>query len=316
MNNLTKSMAIAAIVLSAFACQKEKLNESSELSSNQNTIELDSRYPGISIHNDILQFESVKYYESIVDNENGSSADADALTSYLRTTTFQSFFALNPESEEIDDDFVSTIVNKDRVVIIGTWMLLIDKPNDLVFAINKNEKNAYGTLISRNERAVQIFSTDDDVLDLLENPELSNERACNESSASSNNVPHSWDTYCTNYKFRLKAAYYSLGIYKKLRLEFWHKQISGNSNNTLFSLGYRYKWKKKCKNEDADVTKPMTLWDFQGDHMELKFYTGSKALSKYYIGGQWSGGATVAFQNKCTNATYYQTLVNSLSHGY
>lgn len=316
MNNLTKSIAIGAILLSAVACQKEELKQSPESNADQIEIKEDSRYSGLSIENNTLTFESIEYYESIVDSEDGSSTKADELSAYLKQTTFESFSTLYPDNKEIDDDFVGSILNKDRVVRIGEWFILIDKPNNNVHALNVNAENAYQDLVSMNSRDIKTYSTDEDVLEYLANPEAEFERGCSESSAPTKNVPHAWETYCSNFKIRFKAAYYTLGIYKKLRYEFWHKQKSGNDNNTLFSMAYRYKWKKKCKNEDADVTKSMVLWNFQGDHMELKFYTGSKSLSKYYIGGQWSGGATVAFRSRCNNATIYRTLVNPLRHGY
>lgn len=314
-------LSVFALAVILVSCDKKDIvpiqnNNQEQLNYSESAPLDDQKYSGLSIENGVLSFESIEYYESIVDSEDGGSEEVDKFTAYMKVTDFQSFNKLNMGSNEIDDDFVGSILNKDRIVKIGEWFILIDKPNNNVHTLHVDSENAYQSILTMSSRDIKTYSTDEDVLEYLANPEAEFDRGCSDNAANSDNRSTGYITYCTNYKVKLKAAYYSLGIYKKLRLEFWHKQISGNNNNTLFSLGYYYRWKQKCRNNDANVLKTLTLWDFQDDHKELKFYSGSRALTKYYIGSQFNGGATVAYQSRCDYSTKIQPLGSSLNHGY
>lgn len=104
------------------------------------------------------------------------------------------------------------------------------------------------------------------------------------------------------------------GIYKDLRIEFWHKEKNGRNNSTGFSIYYHYKWKKKCKNVSADVThvpvdSPPATYEFGGWHYTIPLYHGTTALTKYYV------ATSCRLRSSCTLLNYNHPIAE-MNHGY
>lgn len=329
---MKKLIAISIFMQVIISCEKEKPNQnnlSSEHLNNevvhQNKSAGNSANSGqIFVTDGVLCFQTIGFYESIIDHVNN--------TKELGTIAFiddLNFISLKETpiytEEEFDDEFISTILNSNKCVKIGEWYIKINPQTRLVYCCSDQINNAYSLVCAEDSSNpnVIVISIEEDVLDELKETQNSGNKApCNENSAPSNNVTHAWDEYCDNYEVKFKASYDSYGILKKLKLRFWHNKKWGGPDQTNISLGYRYKWKKKCKSETADVsqflgTPPIYSWQHFNDKIELTFYSGTKSLSKYYIGNSvFTGGPAVAYKNQCTNGISSITLVNALSHGY
>ena len=58
-------------------------------------------------------------------------------------------------------------------------------------------------------------------------------------------------------------------------------------------------------------------WQWLTNNKVLPFYTGTRSLSRYYVGNAYqTGGPTVKFMNMCTLQPKTVSLVNMLIHGY
>jgi len=271
--------------------------------------------------NDVLCFRTIGYYESIVNFENGSKMAG--VVEFINNSNFASYDKSAPVINLFEEEFIGAILNANRVVKIGEWFMSINPESDKVFVVSDEIEGALELVMEEDDKlnSVIVFSTDDDVLEILKvnNGDTPHGLGCGETNAPTNNVTHAWDEYCDRFEVKFKAKYGSFGIIKKLQLEFWHNQQFSLDDATNFSFGYRYMWKKKCKNESADVTHLLftTPFEFTNDHWTLTFYSGTHSLSKYYIGNSLlTGGPSVAYKNRCTFATSTLTLVNYLKHGY
>ncbi len=330
------SLLLASFGLLLYACEKIDPTIPAQNESHYNTDDENfggNKNPGnaansgqIFVDGNVLCFSTIGYYESIVNFTDDSKTNG--VIQFAENLDFTSYYDSRPVTDVIEDNFVGAILNPDQIVKIGEWFIRINTVSRLVYVCSDEITEAYQLV--KNERHsdpnVFTFSTDDDVLEALKdlgnNGQSAGKIPCNENAAPGNNVPHHWDEYCDNYEVKFRSAYDSWGIIKKLKLEFWHNKMGGSPDQTSFSIGYKYKWKKKCKNETAEVTHalhypPLYSWEFVDDHHQLTFYSGTHSLSKYYVGNaSETGGPTVAYRNQCTGGTSSITLVNYLKHGY
>lgn len=314
---------IATMGITIIGCKKEKVetvNQTSNLNSNSEGEGIESidnnDYTQLKVNNGVLEFGSIEYYESLVDNSDYNVIDN--LEKKIKSLTYTTYKDKYPNDTIFQEHFTETLLNPDKVVKIGNWFLLIEPNTSLVYAISDEVDNCYEKLLSNNDENISAFSFDDNVLEILSNDNNNLKWGCNETSAPTANNTYHWDTYCGNYRIKFKAAYYTIGIYKKLRIEWWHDEKWGTDDFTNFAVGYKYSWKKKCKNEIGQNTVNMPgYYPYWGNWGEIKFYSGTKSLSKYYIGNlSGTGGPTLAYKNKCTGYKAYITLYYPLKHGY
>lgn len=75
----------------------------------------------------------------------------------------------------IDDEFIANLLNKDGIVQIGDWIIKVDLANQKVTALNKENSKYYNDLKIGNpiDNVIIHFSTEDDVLGLLETGQYS-----------------------------------------------------------------------------------------------------------------------------------------------
>lgn len=252
MKKLSKITGSFAIALAIVSCNKEEIATTEQ--KNQNLPEFVEvteqkltpiETEKISIENGVLMFESIEFYQSIVDFEDYSKI---AFTiKHLNSLEFNSYGKANPESKLFDDEFMNAILNADQVVKIGDWFIRINPETKKVFAASSSIENAYDIVARETEsnNAVLTFATRDNVLEALPQEGMMQKNGlCGESGVGErehgdyygNAGP--WDP--TNYCF---LRHKKFGIYFKIQTECTSPIVP----NQRFWITYEQRqYKKTC----------------------------------------------------------------------
>ncbi|WP_299716469.1 hypothetical protein [uncultured Tenacibaculum sp.] len=133
----------------------------------------------ISIQNGMLKFASIKDYEDMLSNDLLSSDNLEnSVQSY---TAFNSLHkeaekrsAISSKSNEVEQKFLTqdapilNVLNKDGMLTIGKWTLLIDLNHGIVGVTSTNSNVAALKSKDFTNPNLRWFGTEDDVLSLLE----------------------------------------------------------------------------------------------------------------------------------------------------
>ena len=268
--------------------------------------------------NGVLCFRTIGYYESIVNYKDDSKTRA--LIGFVAQSSFISFGRTYPEDTVFEDDFMWAILNPDRIVKIGEWFIKINPGAGEVLAVQDSSVNAYTILLTENrsDAALRIFSIHDDVLDILQLGHGPAQAACSEQSADPDSQKKGWFEYCSNFELKFVARYDNWGIYRKLKLEWWHNHKGGSDDNVLVSFGYHYEYDQKCGSENANVTVALNIspFNFETAHKEIVLYQKTKALESYLLSSQFGvGGAGAAYRRRCDLTTGTIVLDQSIFDG-
>lgn len=323
----------AFIVLFITGCKKESATTANQASTKENSINW-------KIENGHVVFSSFAAYRQILTSSNQKDKDAfiNAVLSdktykpaagsdkYRKDGNPQGRLLLTGDST-LDDDindvitstFLSTILNADGVVKIGNYLFNIDLVNERCYAMHDkyaSDHNSYLDLLNGNTNNLNLFnfSTDDDVLDDLEDmgyplnpgdisPVLG--RRCREGGARDNkvapNVYYEPVTKLPQIRLSIKLAYQKAGIWFGLvsKVEYQFKAIVGWAVNSshfwesfeaIPGISY-YKYKVKCGEEirlDAGY-----IGQKGNNVFKEKPYEDIRGLSKYDMQYQFKVGGGV-----------------------
>jgi hypothetical protein len=232
----------------------------------------------------------------------------------------------NHKVDLVKDAYLAQILNKDLTVQIGDWIYRVNKLTEKVYVLAVKNASQYDDLIAENVSNPNIleFSTEENVIELLEGKYNSGEKALRKDCQSSQSDNTGWVEYADwvdedgiyhypgrRYKFKskMRVRYDNWGIYRKLFAEFEHKeafwgtwdethfslQVYGsyevrNGSSGNFSLFPTYQiygtWRMNSTSDD--------FYDYLDDRKEIQVYRGTKCLSKFELRG-WS-----IFRNKET----------------
>lgn len=155
--------------------------------------------------------------------------------------------------------FLSDILNTDKVVIIGNWIVKIELENDRALVLNKTNANQYNDLIGGNTYNPNIlsFSTEDDgieVLNQLDNgvPISSIRLWCSDRYAKRANdtrVVYNGNRKRLHMEVFYKPAFFIFTLKcnataQKRFLRIWWKDWSGVANTTYMDLKYNVRCNK------------------------------------------------------------------------
>lgn len=158
---------LAFVGITIVACKKTKTQPNK-----QNEI-IETKYRGISVSNNMLKFEKLEDYFSIVNNE--SSDVRVKFAEYAGTLGFKNYFSkthiqLKSGNSQEMDDFFGQIINEDACIQIGQHIYNIDLIKERVFVLNSNKvTNAYDDLVEGNlsNKDISEYQLTDDVLSIV-----------------------------------------------------------------------------------------------------------------------------------------------------
>jgi hypothetical protein len=299
-SKLIYSILIGVTIL--FGCQKEESSKTNQKLKNN------SSYLFYEQSNRLV-LNSVEDFDSLID-----IADDDMLNSIKNRDFICYQESVSPsDSNIIDDNFLSVVLNSDQVIQIKNYLYRINKTSNKVFVLHKNFCNFYQDLINENitNDKIMVFSTEDDVFDLLGERGGSEKALSNSCVNSKYNNDQGWNVYADfideddlygkgtknrcKFKYKCMVKYDNWGIYRKLFTEFKHKQILGGSfDGTDLTFVYDVKYKAKngetgIDNEtpsypfatNQDIQVAISYYDYYSDNKEITHYKGTRCLINY-----------------------------------
>ena len=253
----------------------------------------------------VLVFRTVEYYEAIVDAavhpedyvpEAGEPAPIEqdgwedqAIVDFVDASDHISYGSIYGAESEFDDPFIDAILNQDRIVQIGNWLIKLDMTRGKVFVISSELPNAYQDLLDENPASVQVFSMEEDVLAILRGEDDAASRGCGGVGGISDDEttfkPH---LGAIQYTFKVQAKYRKYGIYFKLFAQVKHEHRGVNLvmylsvENTEAWARIRPCRKRRTIWASAGFKNLVPIFDPDyGITHRWSFYSGSRGLNGY-----------------------------------
>ena len=175
----------------------------------------------------------MEYYEAIVDAavhpadyvpDAGAPAPIEqdgwedqAIVDFVDASDHISYGSIHGVESEFDDPFIDAILNRDRAVQIGDWLIKLDLTRGKVFTIAAELPNAYQDLLGENSTTVRVFSMEEDVLAILRG-ESGTAQPGGGGVGGIDEDDLTFRAYLGGnvYAFRVEAMYHRYGIYFKI----------------------------------------------------------------------------------------------------
>ena len=226
-------------------------------------------------------FNSVETYDNTISN----LSDPNTLKS-IEQINKNSLKSLKKSDKQDDlyDDFLPTILNEDKIVQIGKWIIKVDIQNEKVFVLSEENEKFYNDLKENiNNKNIYVFSTEDDVLDLLEEGVKGTikDGQLKRWGCSAVGRRNKWKRY--NYfapETEIQVRYHRAGIYYSLfaAAQYYGGQPTG-SQATYFSMKINYSY-KKCGNRKGSGNKSISRRLLTNSKYRYRVYSGGRRLKK------------------------------------
>ena len=178
----------------------------------------------ISLASDRLAFASIADYRAVVDEPSDDTKKKVTLaikslggfTSFLKKQhpsqalkTYDSSL-----SSLIADDYFASLLNSDLVIQVDKYIFRINPSTQKIYVLQTKYENEYKDLLNENTRNphIKVFSTEDDVLEQLEEADDSNTRKliCHESGIGSKHDSVQFMSFMVKADFNKYGIFFSL----------------------------------------------------------------------------------------------------------
>lgn len=275
--------------------------------------------PGVTVGEDYITFESIDAYENffIDGNENQRvKLEQSATLNQTHTSMLRSANLRTTSSSIVDSlypDFLKAILNVDGITQIGAYIIKVDMANEKVLVLKSEDRQYYDDLVANNfnNSKILVYSTNDEVLDLLangilpsqsDNTSSANQRTtlfCNQKGAD-RREDKGFEEYMTNWRFDCKAVYQKAGIYFSLIAKA-NKQnkVAGlwieSNDGYEMSMDYYFIYTPKCKGASTGSNTISTgsttiayrpyesTTALKNFYYEARFKNYSGFVSRYYV---------------------------------
>ncbi len=255
----------------------------------------------LSINEGVLAFESLEYYQSIVDygedmseNPDGDPVEVvmdgvaeEVVIDYTRQHEFPSYGTIKGEDSEFNQEFLDAILNADRIVQIGDWLIKINPSDEKVWTVPTSNPNAYEDLLAESGDGVISHDIGDDVLYQLSNDGLAEDRGCG--GIGGHPSLRRGDLIPQEIALEATVEFRRFGIYFDLKTWVEFENFTSSALNSDIHLTLQIKapeaWRKRrpCRSRDVG-TSPSGNKDFAfGKAVDWTFYSGSRSLNGYFL---------------------------------
>lgn len=308
-------LILSSIFLLSFSACKNQSDEKTAVMPNLSQIQ------DVLVKNGRLAFRNRTTYETAVmlppaDTTNRKKIDSVA----LRTSTkinypgFTSMLDVYNKSSNatsrlagdtmaINDEHLAAFVSPEGIIEIGEWIFKINPAKSLVTVLNEKDENLYQDLLNDvSNPKIYKFSTNDDVLDLLEAGQtmgsVSNNRVsifCGGGAAKSEQTSAPYQDPIDSRVLTGYSAYKKFGVYFHL---YTTANLSGAKNPNLIILHkHAYYYKTNCKNYSESGPYAFSDYLKSGDYnyrtgnyynFEQNIYMSTRGLSDYIVLAQYA----------------------------
>lgn len=197
----------------------------------------------------------------------------------------------------IEDDYLASMLSPEGILQIGAWICKLDIPNQKVYALHEKDKSLLSELKKDfpSHDKIKVFSTDDEVLPMLEEGEASKSSArvsilCfKESGAKEDKDDTDPDYYNTDNTIRLdkKLVYQKAGVYFSIQAKCqYQKLVAGIWWSTQGWLGGSWNGEYKVKCKGYSYPQGSGTNGGAGDDKSSwsqRLYESSNALNRYKV---------------------------------
>jgi hypothetical protein len=317
------------------SCQKETVKPTAHTAAAQ------EKDAGYGTDGRMLIFNSVAAYESVV-NDPSEAKQVDFLKdiAQLGYTSYADYLAASSETETdaVGDDFLSKMLNKDRIVQIGGYLYHVNILKQQVFVLSAAKIADYKDLAMENTANVNVsvYSTEEDVIELVENGFQTGEKGlCFESYANARNESRTLTVTVNSaiyHTFNCEVRYYAGGLIFNLKSQILAQTHYLDIKNQWKVKGYELmtkidsyrRYKKRCENENSWYSfsgSGFTGYDANAINVwtpfKLHSYQGSKGLKKYTLESNfWYKDGNGNWNSAWNGANMYSGYHGGVSYGY
>ena len=335
-------LAIATLIsglLIIASCQKQNSNPLKEVSKPYEFINGMVKFTSFDSYRAFLESESQKkvFLQDVLNNE--------SYTSYAEShpASPASLMLRIPDPNEDVEDILSSpmlsgLVNDDNIVQIGDYLFKLDYDSAKVYVIHSlNQRTSYQKLLDKNAIGTDVFlfTTDDDILDILEDNNFPVNEAYDGESESlfkkckENGAPERKDKgtetghytdcksgdYSAHGDMHLKVVYQKAGFYFSLHLksilQYWCDGATGYQNNATNGANSYIHYKPKCKDE---VGPYIDDTEIIGAILSRRPYEGGRGLTKFHYRVQFRYKGPTEFGQ--APGTYFYPRIYEVRYGY
>jgi hypothetical protein len=177
-------------------------------------------------------------------------------------------------NNQIDDEFLASILNKDMIVRIGDNLYRLNKPEEKVYVLPMQYITEYNDLVAQNMKNHHIkkFSTDDSVIEMVESGELGEKKAfCGEDGVGSRHQEveqYNGSTGGSNTAIT-SLSHNKYGIYFTITIETSSREPLGSTFKYEFSDSQS---ERACKIKCSD-------WNYADQFMSSVYLTTYSKIS-------------------------------------
>ncbi|MGM9508052.1 hypothetical protein ACS5NO_10000 [Larkinella sp. GY13] len=288
------------MVATTLSCQKETTQLSPtltpETAENKEVVKIADR----------LRFSNRDVFESYMLDLNKRSATVSEekfLESKETALDFESYRNLgkrfgarrSSESCPLDDEHLASVLNPDGVIQIDKWIIKINLCDKKVFVLD--QQDATSELLAEmaknipSHEKIRYFSTDQEVLELLEASEPGNRsaRLCFSESGADKKEDDDTPYYTGDTRMDCKLRYQKVGIYFALVAKSQSQnQFSGIWWATTTTMGADWvaRYEPKCKGEIINQQSASANWVAHNDWV-CRPYESTTALHRYKFQAQF-----------------------------
>lgn len=277
-----------------------------------------SKAQNLTIENGTLKFSSLGVYSQYAENPLAED-EITEITSSILTLANQSITTGEEDSDDIEPadslypEFLRLILNTDKIVTLGNYLVKIDLENHQGLAINSNTPDAYKILVSNNTKAdgVMVFFDEDedtDAIDILEAIDAGtltvsnynstqNERGCRRAKRHKDATFQYWmqfpDSRCPGHDYCYKGEdklvyqkaifYFSIESKRKSQKECcFDTRVTRNPKRHFVNLRIEgtAKFRRRCGDEQNISYKNEV---FNKHKITWRPYSNSRGLSHYDV---------------------------------
>ena len=276
------------VSLFLFSCS-ENSEEVTEIPIIQNELNLrtqEIKQPfGITTNGNYLIFNSRNSYEAVMNNP--SRQLQNNLKEVIHSIDFKKY---SPIAKRIEDKTIykdthfSQILNKDHSVQIGSNIYRVNLLKKSVFVLAANFANEYSDLVNENTQNPHIkrYSTLENVLDLVENGELSKGIGCGESKAPEAHQ-NAYKNYPSLGAFNIHVDYERAGIYCSASI-YANAGFLLSATKRLYISMENVWYKARCRTAPPVINDPWWSGGFHSGYGKYyEVYKGTRRLNGYHL---------------------------------
>lgn len=269
----------ASLGIGLVACKKANLTPS--LNEDRSITEKEGNH--YYSENGVLVFKTVEDYEMSVSDLTEDEEEMFVRNILLLNYTSYSEELINQGDAAVDlieDNVLSAILNKDRVVQIANYLYKVNLQTEKVFVLPKTRIGDYGDLVNENKanKNIRQFSVGDDVIYLAESGDAGEK--CG--GVDGGEYVTSVVDFGNNIRCQGSVKHFRAGVYFRTTARFV-PLTSGVLNTDLEVKGPQAWAKKRPCNSGSLVTSAAGVKKSGTTQQLWQFYSGTRNLNGYYL---------------------------------